>query len=101
MQFIKIYANFETGGKILYGNELNSMQDTISVFDRYHPDDIVAFRAMMYESICSLSKVSLELRYLYPENEVQWHYFVLRPFRENENIFFDIYIIDITRQKKQ
>jgi len=99
LQFVDTHTDFETGGKVLYGDEINSMQDVLGVFDRYHPEDIITFRTNMFESMCSLSKVSLELRYLYPENEVQWHYFVLRPFRENENIFFDIYIIDITGQK--
>jgi len=99
LDFVNIYANFETGGKVLYGDEINSMQDALWIFDRYHPGDIVTFRNKMYESMCSLSKVSLELRYLYPENEVQWHYFVLRPYRENGIIVFDIYIIDITKRK--
>jgi hypothetical protein len=75
------------------------MKDVLHVFDKYHPDDIVAFRAKMFESICSLSKVSLELRYLYPENEVQWHYYVIRPYHENGNIVFDMYIIDISKRK--
>jgi len=101
LQFVDTHTDFETGGKVLYGNEINTMQDVLEVFDRYHTGDIIAFRNKMYESMCNLSKVCLELRYLYPKNEVQWHYFVLRPFRENDNIFFDIYIIDITKQKKQ
>ena len=99
LRFVNIYTHFETGGMILYSDEITSMQDVLREFDKYHPDDIVTFRANMYQSICNLSKVSFEIRYLYPENEVQWHYFVIRSYRENGNIMFDFFIIDTTKQK--
>ena len=99
LQFVYAKTNWDILA-MLSIDEMQSMDDVLYVFYRYHIDDIATFRIKMREAMRSLSRFSMEARFSLPGKKMVWHQISVRPYREKGILVFDLFFFDISERKK-
>ncbi len=88
-----------TWEKILGLSAEKTKADISTVFSRIDPDDLSQLMAVIDESARTMCNVDIELRYRHPDNSLKWMHLASHPHRENDTVYSDGFVLDITDRK--
>ncbi len=77
----------------------DSLKDIRAVFAKVHPDDLPGMVERINESATTLNNFNTEIRYIHSDGTRKWFHLSAHPHREDNIVFSDGFILDITERK--
>ncbi len=77
----------------------DSLRDIRTVFAKVHPDDLPGMMNSILESVVTLTNFNTEIRYIHSDGTLKWFHLSAHPHREENIVFSDGFILDITERK--
>ena len=76
-----------------------TLADIYAVLNRIDPADLPHLMLVINESARTMCNVNMEIRYHYTDNSLKWLQMASYPHRENDTVYFDGFILDVTNRR--